>query len=111
MKTLRNYVQLIGNLGQDIELREFDNGMKKATFTMATNDYFTDKNGEKVKKTEWHNVVAWGKFADLLTDHIGKGDQVLIQGKLTYRKYENESGQTRYFTEIVAKEFMKISKN
>lgn len=111
MKNLKNFVQLIGNLGQDVELREFDNGKKKASFTLATNDYFTDKKGEKVEKTEWHKITAWGKFADVLTDHIGKGDQVLIQGKLTHRKYENEAGEIKYFTEIVAKEFMKINKN
>ncbi len=111
MKTLKNYVQLIGNLGQDVELREFDNGRKKASFTLATNDFYTDKNGEKVEKTEWHNIGAWGKLADILTDHIGKGDQVLIQGKLTHRKYEDNSGQVKYFTEIIANEFMKINKN
>ncbi len=111
MKTLKNYVQLIGNLGQDVELREFDNGRKKASFTIATNDFYTDKNGEKVEKTEWHNIGAWGKLADILTDHIGKGDQVLIQGKLTHRKYEDNSGQVKYFTEIIANEFMKINKN
>ncbi len=111
MKTLKNHVQLIGNLGQDVELREFNNGLKKASFTMATSDYYNDKNGEKVEKTEWHTIVAWGKLADIFTDHLGKGDRVLIHGKLTHRKYENETGQTKYFTEIVANEFMKLSKN
>ena len=111
MKNLKNFVQLIGNLGTDVELREFDNGMKKANFTLATNDYYTDKKGEKVEKTEWHNIIAWGKFADILTDHIGKGDHVLIQGRLSHRRYENEIGEVKYFTEIVAKEFMKINKN
>ena len=111
MKTLKNYVQLIGNLGQDVELKEFNNGMKKASFTLATNDFYTNKNGEKVEKTEWHNIGAWGKLADILTDQIGKGDQVLIQGKLTHRKYEDNTGQVRYFTEVIASEFMKINKN
>ncbi len=111
MKNLKNFVQLIGNLGQDVELREFDNGMKKASFTLATNNFYTDKKGEKIEKTEWHNIAAWGKLADILTDHIGKGDQVLIQGRLSHRRYENEIGEVKYFTEIIAKEFMKINKN
>lgn len=111
MKTLKNYVQLIGNLGQDVELKEFDNGNKKASFTLATTERYTDKTGEKIENTEWHNIVAWGKLANWITDSLGKGDQVLIQGKLSHRKYTDNTGNTKYFTEIITSEFMKITKN
>jgi len=111
MKTLKNYVQLIGNLGQDVELKEFDNGNKKASFTLATSDNFIDKNGEKIENTQWHNIVAWGNLANWMTDSLGKGDQVMIQGKLTHRKYTDKNGDTKYFTEIVSSDFMKITKN
>jgi len=111
MKTLRNYVQLIGNLGQDVELREFDSGKKKASFSLATTEKFTDKNGEKNEITQWHNISVWGKLAGLVNDSLSKGDQVLIQGKLTHRKYEDSNGNTKYFTEVVAGEFMKITRN
>ena len=111
MKTLKNHVQLIGNLGQDVELREFDNGSKKANFTLATSEKYTDKNGEKIEDTQWHNITAWGKIATWINDSLAKGDYVMIQGKLTHRKYEDKDGNTKYFTEIIAGEFMKLNKN
>ena len=109
MKTLKNFVQLIGNLGQDVELREFDSGSKKANFTLATHESYKDKNGEKVEKTEWHNIVAWGKPAEWMKDSLKKGDQVMIQGQINYRKYEDKEGITRYITEINTNEFLKIN--
>jgi single-strand DNA-binding protein len=110
MKTLRNYVQLIGNLGQDVELKEFDSGMKKASFSVATTNYVKNSNGEKSEKTEWHNVIAWGKLAEIMTDSLGKGDQVLIQGSIQHRSYQDNSGVTRYITEVVAGEYLRIAK-
>ncbi|HHH53456.1 MAG TPA: single-stranded DNA-binding protein [Bacteroidetes bacterium] len=109
MKTLKNFVQLIGNLGQDVELREFDSGSKKASFTLATNEGYTDKNGEKVEKTEWHNIVAWGKPAEWMKNSLKKGDQVMIQGQINYRKYEDKEGIVRYITEINTNDFLKIN--
>ena len=111
MKTLRNYVQLIGNIGQDVELREFDNGTKKASFSLATSEQFTKKDGEKTEITQWHNITVWGNLANIVKDSLSKGEQVLIQGKLTHRKYEDTNGNTKYFTEVVASEFMKITRN
>ena len=110
MRNLTNSVQLIGNLGQDVELREFDSGKKRASFTLATHDYYTDKNGEKQEKTEWHNIVAWANLAEWLSDRLSKGDHVLIQGKITYRKYVDKEGETKYTTEIVASDFMNLIK-
>jgi len=111
MKTLKNTVQLIGNLGQDVEYREFDSGNTKANFTLATHDYYTDKNGEKIENTEWHNIVAWGNLAKWINEDLKKGDYILLKGKLTYRKYDDASGNTKYITEIVVAEFMNLSKN
>jgi len=110
MRTLRNFVQLIGNLGQDVELMEFNSGTKKATFSLATNEFYIDNKGERVEKTEWHNIVAWGKMAERMTDQLGKGDRVIIQGRITNRKYEDSTGKTRYLTEILAGDYIKLSK-
>lgn len=109
MKNLRNHVQLIGNLGQDVELKEFESGKKIASFSIAINEYFTS-NGQRTEKTEWHNIVGWGNIAEKMTDTLGKGDQVLIQGSLSNRRYEDNSGTTRYITEIIAGDFVKIGK-
>lgn len=100
----------MGNLGQDVELKEFESGKKKASFSLAINDYFTSNNGQKTEKTEWHNIVAWGNLAEKMTDTLGKGDQVIIQGSITNRKYEDNTGTTRYITEIVAGDYVKISR-
>jgi single-strand DNA-binding protein len=110
MKNVRNFVQLIGNLGQDVDLKEFESGKKKASFSVAINDYFTSNDGQKTEKTEWHNIVAWGNLAEKMTVSLGKGDQVLIQGSISNRRYEDNSGATRYITEIIAGDFVKIAK-
>ncbi len=109
MQHLRNSVQLIGRLGKDVELSETANGVKKAKFSLATNEYYKDSQGEKVQKTYWHNIVAYGKTAELMSNAISKGDEVMLSGKLTYWKYESEDGQTRYFPEVVANEFLRVS--
>lgn len=111
MKHLKNTVQLIGNLGQDVDFKEFDSGSKRAKFTLATHDYYKDKNGEKVENTQWHNVIAWNNTAKYLSETLKKGDYVLIQGQLTYRKYNDDSGVAKYITEVVANEFIKFTKN
>ena len=110
MNTLRNSVQLIGNLGKDIELKAFDNGSKLAKFSLATNEYYKNNKGEKVQETQWHNVVAWGKTAELMEKVLNKGSEVAIRGKLTHRSYDDKEGVTRYVSEIVAQEFVKITK-
>lgn len=101
MTTLRNRVQLVGNLGMNPEIVNFENGKKIAKFTLATNEMFKGADGEAKTKTYWHNVVAWGKQADLVQNHLEKGNQVSIEGKLTYRQYEDKNKQTKYITEIV----------
>ena len=110
MRAIRNSVQLIGNLGRDVEVFTFDSGNKKATFSLATTEYYTNKEGEKSQDTQWHNVVAWGKTADLMSALLEKGNQVLIKGKIVNRSYEDKEGVKRSISEIVANEFMKITK-
>jgi len=106
MKNLRNSVRLIGRLGIDPEVKEFSEGKKLARISLATTDAFTDANGNKVEDTQWHNVVAWGKQADLVKSLLKKGQEVAIEGKLVSRTYTDKEGVKRYQTEIVMKEML-----
>jgi single-strand DNA-binding protein len=98
MKSLRNNVQLIGRLGRDPELKEFSSG-KRATFSIATTDTYKNQRGEKVKDTQWHNIVAWGKLAEMAENYLKKGNEVVVEGKLVHRSYET-NGEKKYITEI-----------
>ena len=109
--SIKNSVQLIGNIGKDVTLSTFENGNKEATLILATNDFYTNNKGEKVKQTEWHNLVAWGKTAELMSESISKGNEVAIQGKLTSRSYTDNAGNTKYITEVVVNEFFKIARS
>ncbi|WP_114492485.1 single-stranded DNA-binding protein [Candidatus Ulvibacter alkanivorans] len=108
MNTLRNKVQLIGNLGNDPEIINLDSGKKLAKFSVATNDSYKNQQGERVTDTQWHNVVAWGKTADIIETYVTKGKEVAIEGKLTSRSYEDKEGQKRYVTEIVCNELLML---
>jgi len=110
MNNLKNVVQLIGNLGKDVELQSFDSGSSKANFSIATNDYYKNNKGEKIQDTQWHNVVAWGNVAENMTTMLTKGSQVIIKGKLTSRSYDDKDGNKRYITEVVASEFISLDK-
>jgi len=101
MKDLRNKVQLIGHLGMNPEIKEFNNGKKVAKFSVATTQTYRDTNGEKVEDTQWHSVVAWNKDAVLAEKFLAKGSYVTIEGRIVYRNYEDKNGQKRYSTEIV----------
>lgn len=98
MKSLRNSVQLIGRLGKDPEVKNF-NDRKKAFFTMATSDSYKNQKGEKVEDTQWHNVVIWGSLADIAEKYLKKGNEVAVEGKLIHRVYES-NGEKRFVTEI-----------
>lgn len=98
-----NKVILIGHLGKDPEVRNLDNGNKVASFTLATSESYTDKQGQKQTQTEWHNIVCWKGLAGVTEQYLKKGSKVYIEGKLTTRSYEKDN-QTRYITEIVARE-------
>lgn len=98
-----NRVELIGNAGTAPEIKVFDNN-KLAKFTVATSEKRKNKNGEEVADTQWHNVAAWGKVADIVQKSVDKGTKVHIIGKIQTRSYTDKEGNKRYFTEIVANE-------
>mgnify|MGYP000300713492 FL=1 len=110
MNTLRNKVQLIGNLGNDPEIINLESGKILAKFAIATNESYKNAQGEKVTDTQWHNIVAWGKTAQIIEKYVTKGKEVAIEGKLTNRSYETKTGEKRYITEIVCNELMMLGK-
>ena len=110
MNTLRNKVQLIGNLGNDPEIIQLESGKTVAKFNIATNESYTNNKGEKVTDTQWHHVVAWGKTAQIIEKYVTKGKEVAIEGKLTSRSYDDKDGNKRYITEIVCNELLMFGK-
>lgn len=108
MNNLRNRVQLIGNVGNDPEVRNLDSGSKLAKLSVATNESYRNDKGERVTNTEWHNVVAWNKTAEIIENHVKKGKEVAIDGKLTTRSWEDKDGVKRYITEIVCNEILML---
>lgn len=108
MNALRNKVQLIGNLGNDPEIVNLDGGSKLAKFSIATNETYKNAKGEKVTDTQWHNVVAWGKTAEIVENYLTKGNEVAVEGKLTHRSYETKEGEKRYITEIRCNELLML---
>ena len=103
-----NKVILVGNLGQDPELRYTGSGTAVCNLRIATNESYKDSNGEWVDRTEWHSVVAWARLAEICNEYLQKGSQVYIEGSLQTRNYEDKDGVTRYTTEIKAKEMMML---
>lgn len=110
MNSLRNKVQLIGNLGNDPEVVLLESGSKLAKFSIATNETYKNAEGEKVTDTQWHNVVAWGKTAEIAENYLTKGKEVAIEGKLVNRSYETKEGEKRYVTEIKCNELLMLGK-
>jgi single-strand DNA-binding protein len=97
-----NKVILIGRLGQDPEVRYTTNGGAVANFSLATNESWTDKSGQKQERTEWHRIVVWGKTAEICGQYLSKGRQAFIEGKLQTREWNDKEGNKRYTTEVVA---------
>jgi len=108
MYSLKNKVNLIGNLGKDVEVKETKSGKKLARFSVATNDSYT-KNGEREQVTQWHSIIAWGKTADMMALLLKKGNQVAIEGRISYGSFQDKDGNTRYTTDIVANTFQKLT--
>lgn len=106
MNNLRNRVQLIGNLGQDPEIKTLESGKKVVHFTLATNDAYKNNDGQKVEETTWHNIVAWNGLAERAAKYLKKGREVAVDGRLVYRSYEDKKGITKYITEIVLNEML-----
>jgi single-strand DNA-binding protein len=97
-----NKVMLIGNLGKDPEVRAIPSGVKVANFPIATSESYNDKSGQRVEKTEWHNIVMWRGLAEVAEKYLKKGNPVFIEGRLQTRSWDDQSGQKKYMTEIVA---------
>ena len=108
MNALKNKVQLIGNLGNTPEIIMLDSGKKLAKFSIATNETYKNSQGEKVTDTQWHNIVAWNKTAEIIENYLDKGSEVMIEGKLTSRSYEDKEGNKRYVTEVVCNELLML---
>ncbi len=101
MSTLANKVTLIGNLGKDPETKTTETGKKVTHFTLATNDGYKGADGQRVKETTWHNVVAWNGLGEVAAKYLKKGNEVAVEGRIVYRSYEDKKGTTKYITEIV----------
>ena len=97
-----NKAILVGNLGRDPELRQTPSGQSVCNFTVATSESWTDKNGERVERTEWHRIVAWGKTGELCAQYLSKGRTVYVEGRIQTREWEDKDGNKRYTTEINA---------
>ncbi len=110
MNTLKNKIQLIGNLGAAPEVRTLPNGSKVAKMRLATNETWRNAQGEKVENTQWHTVIAWGNDAELAEKYFQKGSELLVEGKLQYREYTDKTGATRQVTEIEAAHFLMLDK-
>ncbi|NER09678.1 single-strand binding protein [Muriicola jejuensis] len=110
MNAIRNKVQLIGNLGQDPEVVNLDSGNKVAKFSIATNETYKNSKVEKITETQWHNVVVWGKLADVVEKFLLKGSEVAVEGKLIHRTYETKEGEKRYVSEIKCNELLMLGK-
>ena len=106
MYALKNKVQLIGNLGNAPEVKTLESGKKMARFSVATNEIFRNAKGEKVTETQWHNLIAWGKVAEIVEKFLTKGKEVAIEGKLINRSYNDKDGNKKYVTEIQVNELL-----
>lgn len=106
MSALKNHVQLIGNVGQEPTITNLESGKKVARFSLATNEYYKDKEGNKQTDTNWHTIVAWGKTADIVEKYVVKGKEVGVSGKLKPRSYTTDANEQRYVTEVVADEIL-----
>lgn len=111
MNTLNNRVVLIGNLGNDPQVRHFENGSSIARMSIATTERFKTKDGESSERTYWHNVVAWNRQATYAEKFLRKGNRIAVEGKLESRSYEDKDKNTKYVTEVIARDFMSFTKN
>lgn len=101
-----NKVILIGNVGDDVKIHQFDDQNKIGRFPLATSESYTSKDsGEKVTQTEWHNIIVRNKVAEIFEKYVKKGDKLYVEGRLKSRKWQDQNGQDRYTTEIIVNDF------
>jgi single-strand DNA-binding protein len=108
MNNLRNSVRLIGRLGQNPDVKKLNSGKAMAKCSIATSEVYRNDAGEKVEETQWHNIIAWGKQAELIEKYLKKGNEIAIEGKLSSRSYTDKEGNKRYTTEIVVNELLML---
>lgn len=106
MSTIKNHVQLVGNVGQEPTVTNLESGKKVARLSLATNENYKDSEGNKQTETNWHNIVAWGKTADIIEKYAPKGKEIAVTGSLRTRNYNDNVGNTRYVTEVIASEIL-----
>ena len=104
-----NKVMLIGNVGNEPEIRTTGGGKRVAKFSVATNRSFTDRNGQQQEKTEWHRCTAWDRIAEIIEQYVHKGDRIYIEGSIEYSQTDDESGKPRYWTDIIVREMVMLS--
>jgi len=109
MNNLRNHVQLIGCLGKEVEYKQLESGNAIARVSLSTKEVYQNGKGERVIDVQWHQLVGWGKIAEIMQVLLAKGKEVAVQGKLTHRTFEDKEGNTRYTTEVVVNEFMLLN--
>lgn len=105
-----NKALLIGNLGKDPELRYTPSGKAVASFSIATTNQWKDKDGQKQERTDWHNIVVWGRQAEIAKDYLRKGKQIYLEGRIQTRSYDDKDGNKRWITEIVADRFLMLGR-
>ena len=108
MNNLKNKVQLIGNLGMNPEIKNLDSGKKLAKFSIATNESYKNAKGDKIEDTQWHNLIAWGKTAEIIEKYVKKGNEIAVEGKLVNRNYDDKDGNKRYVTEVLVSEILML---
>lgn len=108
MYALKNKVQLIGNLGNTPEVKTLNTGKKVATVRIATSEMYRNAKGEKVKDTQWHNLVLWGKLAEIAEKYLAVGKEIAIEGKLVNRQYTDKDGNKKYFSEVQVNELLML---
>lgn len=109
MRSIRNTVHLIGNIGMDPEVRVLNNGRKMAKIRLATTDRYRNSEGKLMRETQWHTIIAWGNLATIIERYLNKGREIAVDGKIVYRSYEDKNGNTRYVTEIVANDIVLLN--
>lgn len=106
MYAVKNKVQLIGNLGNAPEVKTLESGKKMARFNLATSENYRNAKGEKVTETQWHTLVAWGKVAEIAEKYLAKGKEILVEGKLINRSYNDKDGNKKYISEVQVNELL-----
>jgi single-strand DNA-binding protein len=110
MKSMNNNVNLIGNLGQDVNMITFKTGNKKASVSLATSSFYKNAKGELQKETQWHNLIAWGLQAEMMSKALRKGSMIAVKGSLQYRDFQDKAGKDIKVTEVVVEDFIVVQK-